>query len=90
MTVTGSCHTDTGNVADEQSNTCFRIVKDDKDWLGARAACEQKGERLAVLEPVKKAQFLIDFMLGNSGRLADNAVKAVEQFFFCNGPEMTR
>ena len=58
-------------VADRHSSTCYRLELSVKSWTTARDDCAANGEKLVVLEPVVKAQFIKDFLTANTRRFCD-------------------
>ena len=65
------CPADKSYIADRLTSTCYRIDLSRKNWNVARNACAANGERLVVLEPVVKAQFIKDFMIVNKRKFCD-------------------
>ncbi|KAK7108004.1 hypothetical protein V1264_015810 [Littorina saxatilis] len=60
-----SCPLEAGYVVHRRSGACFRPVEDPDTWLEAREKCVEQNETLAVLDPVEKLDFLINFFRTN-------------------------
>lgn len=68
-------------IADRLTRTCYRVDWSKQKWISARDACAANGERLVVLEPVTKAEFIRDFLNANKGK--PNCKTKVPQIVKC-------
>ena len=61
-----SCPLQDGYVVHRESKTCFRPVESPLlKWTDARDKCAIDGETLAILEPVEKLEFLVQYFRAN-------------------------